>query len=1112
MATVLDPDLRQAASHRHMIEHLTAPLGAGAVEAEVAIDSTAKGSVDWTTRRPLLLVAPVAPLDAGRLLLTATVPGPTAGTVQVRLEWAPYTEAGAFLPLWWPAFDATVTQRPPFSVQLSLKEVSAAGTQTQVTAAQVKNRLALRLVDGITGQVLYLLAAEKQRLRRTGRELAGMPLLSRARDHALDSLGAELGVPRFADRLKYQAGAIVSQTAREADDDYRRRLELYHGTFMRSRNRLLELLNGPGPAASPNAAAIGELAAAIPTTRRATYQNRFELEDRNNDFAVAIHIVAAGNAALRQHFFQFIRAAHLILPLTSDSAVHAKRFLPKGRVDREERLRKSIRSGFDFASFEAGSSPALAPMLAYALVRAGRCIKALDGPAPWPMFRAQRSDRGSRYELGLGADLKRLTAAELNAMAAKHATLKAANPKFAQVADPDPTDPSAKAELMGLLQGMDPQPAVVDPQGHWLLGACGLRTVHPVPKPAAAPWDVTYVSHFPVFGMTISEVPDAGGTIPVGGWTQLVSVQVGAELQPGSLLAYERDAGALELLEWTLNGDLASVGRVTGQRKTWSHVAPGVFSLGNGGMLLYDRSQGQAQLYKLGGQAVVTSLGTIISGLRKTWTHVVAFDYGRTSPSLTLFYEREKGEAEVHTTDGAGKLTLLKSHTGLKTTWTHIAALATPAGYSELLFYDAQAGVAEVRTPTAQGDLVLDRSFSGLRKGATQLATGYFGGDQKGDGFVLYDPSAGEAEARDNQGALLGVQPNLRKTWSQITGGQFIGGEVSELTAYERATGRAELWSTDQAGSQSMEGETSGWPRSAAQGVEARYHAPGDPGSNVVLAAGLASALAAWQAAGGTAWTALSDTQANAQWSQAATQAQNAPALRAFRKADLPALTDPQAVVTKLGTLPKELVDTVQLSSAQSQAIVGGADVDAAAADLRTIAALLKAERLTSLLPLVTSAGEVLLVVGAMPLPVAGINLFEAISSSFRWYVVPLEGDTGEVRAVGASTQVVPNGEGLFALVALGYARRGLTDPYEFEVGLPPGALLTLEQYEFLMNFLDHAYPAGVRVNTWAIRQNHVDLKGDGSVSTLDPTISRTYRAFRRNRHRGERSVTLDSE
>jgi hypothetical protein len=941
-----------------------------------------------------------------------------------------------------------------------------------------------------------------------------MRLLSRARDHALDSLGAELGVPRFADRLKYQGNAIVSLTAREADQAYRRRLTLYHRTFLRTRNRLLELLNGPGAASDPNAAALGELAASVPSNRRPSYQQRFDLVDRDNDFAVAIHVVATGNAALRKHFFEFIRAAHLILPLTADNGIHNKRFLPKSRAEREDRLRKTMRSLFGFNSLEAGATPGVAPMLAYALVRAARCIQALGGPSPWEMFRAQRDDRGSRYELGLGADLKRLTAAELDAMKAAHATLKAQDPEFGQVADPDPSDPLAKPELCALLKGMAPEPAVSDPQGKWLLGPCGLRTIHPVPKPAGAPWDVSYLSHFPVFGMTISEVPPAGGVIPVGGWTDVVATATGSQVSGSTLVSYESDAGAFESWRWKTDHTLQSTGRSTGHRATWSHMVPGRFSKQSGGLLLYDGSKGEARLHLVGGAQVINPLGPVVTGLRKTWSHVVAFDYDAfEKPSQVLFYERGKGEAEIRRTDGSGALTLLKAHSGLRKTWSHIAELSTPAGYSDLLFYDAEAGIAEIWSPSGDGRLTLRTSVSGVRKGCTQVATGYLGGDQKGDGFLLYDPVAGETEIYDNQGTLVGRQADLRKTWSKVVGGHLLSREVSEVFAYERYTGRAELWSTAQDGSlEVIAAVTSGLPRSTSHQVEARYHAPGDPGSNVVLSLGLDAALNGWQQAGGSAWTPLTDAQADAKWGQAAAQAQNAPALQAFRKADLPALTDPQPVVAKLRTLPSELLDTVQLSATQSQAIVGGADVDAAAADLRGIVGQLKAQRLTSALPLVTGAGEVLLVVGTMPLPVAGINLFEQIGSSFRWYVVPLEGSPGEVRAVGSSTQLVPGGQGLFALVALGYARRGLTDPYEFEVRLPPGALLTLEQYEFLMNFLDHSYPAGVRVNTWTIRQDHVDVKGDGKVSALDPTISRTYRAFRRTRERGEQSVTLDEE
>jgi hypothetical protein len=1118
MATLIDSDPRRASSHRQMLDHLTAPLGAGAVETEVPVDSAAKAIVDRTTRFPLLLAAPAAPLQAEHLRLRATLAsGPGPATV-VELNWAPYTEAGAFLPVWSPDFDPAVPQTAAFTFALELWTRLDGGSETQVATGQVAGRLSLRLVEGIMGQTLYLLGAEKQRLRRAGRELAAMRRLSAARDDAADSLGAELGVPRFADRLKYQGDSIVSETVREPDADYRRRLALYRGTFLRTRSRVLELLNGPGAPTDLNAGPIGQLAATIPAGRRSAYQQRFELVDRNNDFAVAIHIMAAGDPALREHFFDFIRAVHLILPLTSDSSIHAKRFLPAARRSREEALRKSLRTLLDFGSLETGQSPAVAPMLAYALVRAARCITALGGPSPWQVFRTQRDDRGSRYELGIGADLKRLTAAELNAMRTTHATLKGQDPEFNQVTDPDPTDPRAKAELRALLKGMSPQPAAADPQGRWLFDPCGVRTVHPIPRPTGAPWDVSYLSHFPVYGMTISEVPPLpSATIPVGGWTDVAAVQGPGQVEPGRLLSYEAAAGAFELWAWQADGTLGSVKRSTGHRSGWTHLAPGVFSVGQGGVLLYDRTKGEAQLNRFTSQGDLQPLGTIVGGLRKTWTDVLSFEYDRgAQPSRVLFYDRIAGEAAVYTTNGAGALTLLRSHTGLRTSWTLIAALDTWPGFSELLFYDGVAGEAEIWSPGAQGELTLSKSLTGLPKGCSQVATGLFGGDARsGEGFFLYEPVAGEAATYDFEGAPVGRQGGLRHTLSRIVGGQFLSGESGELAAYERGLGKVELWAPAGDGTFTVEGVSTSQPKASSQRVDAHYHAPGDPGANVVLAAGLASAAGGWGATGGTPFTVLSRTQADNLWGQATPRPQTDPALKVFRAAGLPALTDPQPVVTRLRSLPPEMVGTIQLAGSQAAAITGAttaAAVTAAAQDLRSVAGLLKAERLTSLLPLVTSAGDVLLVVGAMPLPVAGINLFEQLSSSFRWYVVPLQGAPAEVRAVGSTTEVVPSGEGLFAVVALGYARRGLTDPYEFRVELPPDALLTLEQYEFLMNLLDHVYPAGVRVNTWTIRQNHVDLKGDGKVYTLDPAISRTYRAFRRRRHRGERSVTLDGE
>ena len=1102
--SAIDPDVRGAASHRNMVEHLTAPLAAGAVENPVPVDASGKAIVDWPSRHPLLLAAPLAPLGDERLRLEATVPGTAT---PVKLDWAPYSEAGAFLPVWFEPFDPAQTQTAAFSVQLALTD----GQGKTIAPAQIAKLIELRLLEGITGQLIYLLGAEKQRLRRESRELSAMRLLSRARDHALDRHGADVAVPRFGDRLRFDGAAIVSETERESDGGYRRRLSIYHPTLLRSRPRLLELLNGPGMPADPNAGAIGELAAAIPPARRTSYQQRFDLVDRNNDFAVAIHIVAAGDPALRTNFFRFVRGAQLILPLAADDGVHAKRLLPRARAGQEERLRQTMRKLFDFTTIEPGPSPAFAPMLAAALVRAARCIAALGGPSPWSVLRAQRADRGSRYELGLGADLVKLSAAQLNAMRATHASLKAADAAFGQVTDPDPADPSAKPELQGLLQEMEPQSATADPDGRWLLEPCGLRTVHPLPKPSAAAPDAVYLSHFPVFGMTIAETASPPvAAMPVGGFTRVVAARWARQTEPGAVVTYEPTAGTITGWWWDNDRKLAELGRATGQRATWSHMAAGGFAPKAGGLLLYDRSKGEAQICLLGPGAI-TPLGPVIGGLRKTWSHVVAYSSGDLGyVSRLLFYDRETGEAEIRTTDGRGGLTLLKSHTGLGTNWTHVAALATSSPVSELLFYDARAGRAEVFSPGPQGTLTSTRAFDGLLKRASRLTTGYFGGDATGAGLLLYDTAGGACELYDHSGARLGGQTGMKRSLSEIAAGQFLDGEMSQLFAYARGSGRAELWSVADGWPPEIAAAAAGLPRVAAQRVEARYHAPGDPGSNVVLGAGLAAALAQYTAAGGAAWTALSDAQADAQWGQAAAQAAGAPALQVFRKVGLPAIEDPAPVVARLRALPTELLDTVRLAGAQAQAITSGADVDSAAAELRAIAGVLRAQRLTSLLPLVTGAGDVLLVVGAMPLPVAGINLFEQIGSAFRWYVVPLQGDGAEVRAAGPGTDVVPRGEGLFALVALGYARRGLADPYEFEVALPTGARLTFEQYEYLMNLLDHGHPAAVRVNTWAIRHEHVDLKGDGTVATLDPTISRTYRAFRRPRHRGETGVTLD--
>jgi hypothetical protein len=227
-----------------------------------------------------------------------------------------------------------------------------------------------------------------------------------------------------------------------------------------------------------------------------------------------------------------------------------------------------------------------------------------------------------------------------------------------------------------------------------------------------------------------------------------------------------------------------------------------------------------------------------------------------------------------------------------------------------------------------------------------------------------------------------------------------------------------------------------------------------------------------------------------------------------FRAAGLPAVATPGPTVEHLLRLPPELVSTIRLDPTQAGRIIAGGN--APAAQLRNLATVVRNQGIASALPLVTGPNEVVLVLGAIGLPQAGINLSDRRSSGFRWYLVPIQATGGELTAVGSRTLFTPADAGVYALVVVGYARSGKTDPYEFRVELPDNARLSPIQYEFLMNVLEATFPVGVEVNTYAVRHDHVDLDGDGNAEPLTPAASKTYRAFRRRRHRGEVAVTLD--
>jgi len=290
-------------------------------------------------------------------------------------------------------------------------------------------------------------------------------------------------------------------------------------------------------------------------------------------------------------------------------------------------------------------------------------------------------------------------------------------------------------------------------------------------------------------------------------------------------------------------------------------------------------------------------------------------------------------------------------------------------------------------------------------------------------------------------------------------------------------------------------------PAGEEQPMEARFYAPGDPDTNALLLEGLTAATAAWTAAGEAPWTTLADDEARARWATVPVRPANQPVQQALGAAGLPMVLDPANVVASLTPFPDELLETLELDGALSAALVAG---EQQAADrLARLVALLRANHLAAVLPLVDDADRVLLVVSVVGLPLVGFNLSERLATGFRWYLVGLGGGVGEIRAVGSRTAVRGFAPGLLAVVALSYVRTGLTDPYEFRVELPDGVVLSLSQYERLLNTFLRVCPLGVEINTFGIRRQHVDLDGDGVAEPLLPAVARTFRTYQRRKLRG---------
>jgi hypothetical protein len=547
--SVLAADTYSAAAHRNMADALSGPLREGATETPLAIDGTGAVSVDWTSYEPVVLAGPRAAIGGQALRLEAT-----RERSAVSVTFAPGTEAGSFLCVHRPVVDPDGRTAAPFSLQLRLFRADADGQETELPDELVE-RIELTLLEGLMGRVAFALGAEKARLRRHARGLPRMHSPAEARGPELDRRGADLEVPRFSDRLTIVDGVVTPVPEREDDAAYRARLALYRPWMQPSRAGLAQLLEHPG----------------LATT------GAFAIDDRGERFAVALKVVAAGDPAARTRFLDHVRAVHLILPDNNPFAngVHARRFLPPARKQADAALRAELRRLF---TFPAAPTPALARPLAVALVRAARCREVLTPGVTWPCLRTQDVDGGSRYELGLGADLEPLSAGTLQQLVTSHGSRTRAK------------DPAIEA----LLRGMQPRPPKEDPNGRWLLEPCGLRTVHRVDRTRLM------VSHLPFAGMVITGPP----AIAVGAPATL-EANYHAPLDPGpnAVLA---DGVSAALEQWTAAGQAPWMQLSDAAARTRWDAAP-----------VLDPAAPALRVFRDAGLSPVSSPGSVVARLKQ---------------------------------------------------------------------------------------------------------------------------------------------------------------------------------------------------------------------------------------------------------------------------------------------------------------------------------------------------------------------------------------------------------------------------------------------------------------------------------------------------------------
>jgi hypothetical protein len=236
------------------------------------------------------------------------------------------------------------------------------------------------------------------------------------------------------------------------------------------------------------------------------------------------------------------------------------------------------------------------------------------------------------------------------------------------------------------------------------------------------------------------------------GWTHIIPGKFGGTGVSTDLLFYDAAAGLGQFYAINGPGRISLLKQHTDWPTSWKQIVPGRFRelppspAPVTDLLVYDSAAGTVEFYAINGPGSISLLKRH-TGWGSGWTQIIPGNFGGSS-SFTdlLFYDAAAGKGEFYTTNGHGELFPLNKYTGWRSSWTQIipgqfrvppVSPAPPASVTDLLFYDAAAGTGEFYTTDGPGRISLLKQHTDWRRTWARITPGLFARTQTSPKYPL---------------------------------------------------------------------------------------------------------------------------------------------------------------------------------------------------------------------------------------------------------------------------------------------------------------------------------------------------------------------------------------